>query len=152
MSASPVTMVGPLPDISMIERFRPIWETIFFPVSDDPVNPMASMPSWVTSISPTSPSPGMIEMAPLGTPASSNTSAISSRAHAVNSGGLTITALPVARPGPTYSIGIITGKFHGVIAAHTPDRPADGEHAPGALGGRDHLAPRRLTSSAAIWK
>ena len=34
----------------------------------------------------------------------------------MNSGGLTMTAFPVARQGPTYSIGIITGKFHGVIA------------------------------------
>ncbi len=62
----------------------------------------------------------MIETRPLGTPAVSNASASLSKPHGVNSGGLTITALPVAKPGPMYSNGMVTGKFHGVIAAHTP--------------------------------
>jgi hypothetical protein len=80
----------------MIDRFSPIDETIFSPVSDDPVKPTASTPGWVTREAPMSPAPGITEIAPLGTPASSKTFAISSSAHAVNSGGLTITALPVA--------------------------------------------------------
>ncbi len=62
----------------------------------------------------------MIDTAPGGTPASVNASASFNNAHEVNSGGLTMRALPLASPGPTYSIGMVTGKFHGVIAAHTP--------------------------------
>ena len=59
----------------MIERLMPIWAMIRLPVLDEPVNPMASTPSWVTSISPTSPSPGMIETSPFGNPAASKASA-----------------------------------------------------------------------------
>ena len=120
MLPSPVTMVGPLPDISMIERFTPICEMIRFPVADEPVKPMASTPSWVTSCSPICASPGMIDTSPFGTPAASNAWASLSSAHEVWTGGLTMTALPVASPGPMYSSGMVTGKFHGVIAAHTP--------------------------------
>ena len=113
-------MVGPLPDISMMERFTPIWDRMRLPVADEPVNPMASIPSWVTSASPMAAPPGMIETRPFGTPAASNASASLSRPQGVNSGGLTMTALPAANPGPMYSSGIVTGKFHGVIAAQTP--------------------------------
>ncbi len=31
-----------------------------------------------------------------------------------------MTAFPVANPGPMYSRGMVTGKFHGVMAAHVP--------------------------------
>ena len=113
-------MVGPLPDISMIERLIPIEEMIERPVSDDPVKPMASTPGCCTRVLPMSPAPGTTDTRPLGTPASSKALASSSSAQQVNSGGLAITALPVASPGPRYSSGIVTGKFHGVIATHTP--------------------------------
>ena len=145
-------MSGPLPDISMIDRFSPILETMRRPVCDDPVKPIASTPGWVTSASPISPPPGITLMAPAGVPASSNTFAISSSAQQVNSGGLTIMAFPVAKPGPTYSIGIITGKFHGVIAAQTPTgrRTVNILRFRSVVGIRSPL--KRLASSAAIWK
>ena len=91
-------------------------------------------------------------MAPFGAPASSKTLAISSKAQEVNSGGLTMTAFPVARPGPTYSMGIITGKFQGVIATQTPTgrRTVNMRRCRLVVGISSPL--RRLTSSAAIWK
>ena len=39
---------------------------------------------------------------------------------AVEGAGLRMTALPLARAGPTYSTGMFIGKFQGVIATTTP--------------------------------
>ena len=39
---------------------------------------------------------------------------------AVVGAGLRMTALPLARAGPTYSTGMFIGKFQGVIATTTP--------------------------------
>ena len=99
-----------------------------------------------------SPAPGITWIAPLGAPASSKTLAISSRAHDVNSGGLTMIAFPVASPGPTYSIGIITGKFQGVMATQTPTgrRTVNIRLCREVVGISSPV--RRFTSSAAIWK
>ena len=120
MSASAHTTIGPLPDISMMDRFSPIARTMRSPVAEDPTNPTASMPGWVTSASPTAPGPGRIETRPAGTPASVNSSPRARQASGVSSGGLATTALPVASAGPTNSHMIMRGKFHGVIEAHTP--------------------------------
>ena len=70
----------------------------------------------------------------------------------MNSGGLTITALPVASPGPMYSSGMVTGKFHGVIAAHTPTgrRKVNMRLLRSVVGITSPV--RRLTSSAALRK
>jgi len=104
----------------MIERFRPAARTIFSAVAEDPTKPMASTPGWVTSRSPTFPSPGRIETSPSGTPAPARISPRARQASGVIDGGLATTALPVASAGAMNSAAIISGKFHGVTAAHTP--------------------------------
>jgi hypothetical protein len=68
------------------------------------------------------------------------------------SGGFTITALPVARPGPIVSIGIITGKFHGVIAAQIPTglRIVNIRRLRSVVGMSSPFI--RFASSAAMWR
>ena len=113
-------MTGPLPDASISVRFRPAVRTMRSAVDDDPTKPIASMPGWVMRCSPTAPSPGMIETRPSGTPASSSNAPRARQASGVVSGGLHTMALPVASAGPRNSHMIMRGKFHGVMAAHTP--------------------------------
>src|ERR1700683_453807 len=57
---------------------------------------------------------------PSGTPAAMMHSASRTAIREVLGAGFHTTAFPVAIAGPRYSIGILNGKFHGVITAHTP--------------------------------
>ena len=129
----------------MIVRFSPAARTIASPVADDPTNPTASMPGWVTSASPTAPSPGRIDTSPSGTPASVEQFArFAGTRAACGPGGLHTIALPVARAGARNSAMIISGKFHGVIAGPDPDRLAVREDALVTLDARDGRAVEAL--------
>ncbi len=57
---------------------------------------------------------------PAGTPARSASTAIASAENGVASAGFTTIGQPAASAGPTLRVIIAAGKFHGVIAAHTP--------------------------------
>src|SRR5471030_412785 len=57
---------------------------------------------------------------PAGMPARSASTASASAENGVNSAGLTTMGQPAASAGPTFRVIIAAGKFHGVIAAHTP--------------------------------
>src|SRR5690606_9673796 len=114
-SASAHTTTGPLPDASINVRFNPADVTIRSAGADDPTNPIASMPGWVTSASPSAATPGRIETRPDGTPASASSEPSRRQTSGVLSGGLQTIALPVARAGPRNSHMIISGKFHGVM-------------------------------------
>ena len=104
----------------MMERLRPAVFWIFAAVAEEPMKPMASMPSWETSLAPKSPSPGRMETSPSGTPASMRHSMAARTVSAVLAGGFTTWALPVARPGATNSANMSSGKFHGVMMPQTP--------------------------------
>ncbi len=57
---------------------------------------------------------------PAGKPARCPSSATASALSGVSLAGLTTTVQPAASAGPTLRVIIAIGKFHGVIAAHTP--------------------------------
>ena len=57
---------------------------------------------------------------PAGMPARCASSATASADSGVCSAGLMITGQPAASAGATLRVIIAIGKFHGVIAAHTP--------------------------------
>src|SRR4051812_25912460 len=57
---------------------------------------------------------------PDGTPARCASTAMASAENGVASAGFTTMVQPAASAGPTLRVIIAAGKFHGVIAAHTP--------------------------------
>ncbi|VBM08868.1 Uncharacterised protein [Burkholderia pseudomallei] len=57
---------------------------------------------------------------PAGTPASSASSASLSAVSGVSGDGLSTTVHPAASAGTSFQTAIISGKFHGTIAATTP--------------------------------
>jgi hypothetical protein len=57
---------------------------------------------------------------PAGTPARNASSASASADSGVCSAGLTTTVQPAANAGATLRVIMAIGKFHGVMAAHTP--------------------------------
>ncbi len=76
---------------------------------------------------------------PAGSPASSITAASASIVSGVSSAGFTTIVQPAATAGPILRVPIASGKFHGVMNRHGPDRLADREQ-PRAAGGRLHPA------------
>ena len=59
-------------------------------------------------------------MTPAGTPARTASSAAARAVSGVSSAGLMMTGQPAASAGATLRVIMASGKFHGVIAAHTP--------------------------------
>jgi hypothetical protein len=57
---------------------------------------------------------------PAGTPARSARTASASAQYGVDSAGLSTIGQPAASAGPALRVIIAIGKFHGVMAAHTP--------------------------------
>ena len=57
---------------------------------------------------------------PAGMPARIASSAAASAVSGVSSAGLMMTGQPAARAGATLRVIMASGKFHGVMAAHTP--------------------------------
>src|SRR5258706_14803529 len=64
--------------------------------------------------------PVMTLNTPFGTPARSASSASASAENGVALAGLDTIGQPAASAGPALRVIIAAGKFHGVIAAHTP--------------------------------
>ena len=67
-----------------------------------------------------SPSPVTTFSTPAGMPARCASSAAASAVNGVCSAGLITTGQPAASAGATLRVIIASGKFHGVMAAHTP--------------------------------
>ncbi len=123
-SASSNTMKGALPPSSSASfltvgahcaiRMRPTsvepvndrWRTMSLAHSS---RPMAGASSPVTTL-----------MTPAGMPARWASSAAASAVSGVNSAGLMTTVQPAASAGATLRVIMASGKFHGVMAAHTP--------------------------------
>ena len=95
------------------------WPTLR-PVADEPVNETLATSGCAISAWPTSPAPFTTLKAPAGMPASTARSAIRNSTSGVNSLGLTTTVQPVVSAAAIFQMPIISGKFHGTIAATTP--------------------------------
>ena len=81
-------------------------------------------------------SPVMTLNTPVGNPASTESSAIASALSGVCSAGLTTCVQPAASAGPIFRVTMAIGKFHGVIAAATPDGcRSTNKRLPGSLAG-----------------
>src|SRR5215217_8098156 len=113
-SASSRMIVGPFPPSSRRMGLAPARCATALPTAELPVNPTACVPGFATISSPTSASPKSRLTEPSGMPAS--------RKHSINrtammdevGAGFHTTVLPAARAADRYSLGMATGKFHGV--------------------------------------
>ena len=126
MSASSNTMKGALPPSSS-ESFLTVgalWAIRMRPTSVEPVKLM-----WRTTSLAHSTLPMAMELAlsahsmfrtPAGMPARIASSAAASAVSGVSSAGLMMTGQPAAKAGATLRVIMASGKFQGVIAAHTP--------------------------------
>ena len=94
------------------------------PTSVEPVNDTLRTTGFVHISSPISgdlsPLPTMTLNTPGGNPACSPSTISASADSGVASAGLATTVHPAANAGATLRVIIAIGKFHGVIAAHTP--------------------------------
>ena len=126
MSASSNTMKGALPPSSS-DSFLTVcahWRMRMRPTSVEPVNDRwrtrsLSHSTWPTSIERALSAVTMFNT-PAGMPARCASSATASADNGVCSAGLMTTGQPAASAGATLRVIIAIGKFHGVIAAHTP--------------------------------
>jgi hypothetical protein len=124
MSASSNTMKGALPPSSS-DSFLMVGAHCaarMRPTSVDPVNDRCRTVSLSQSTLPISDdlSAVMTLSTPGGRPARCPSSAIARADSGVCPAGFTITGQPAASAGPTLRVIIAIGKFHGVMAAHTP--------------------------------
>ena len=95
----------------------------------------------------TEPLPVTTWRTPSGRPASRASSARRRAVSGVISAGLTTMVLPVARAGPTFQEVMAMGKFHGTIAATTPERLVEGHVHP---TGHGHRGPPVLVDRAGV--
>jgi hypothetical protein len=93
--------------------------TISLPTSVDPVKDTLSTPSCSVSARPAS-APVRQLTTPAGIPASRQSRARNTVVSGVCSAGLRTTVLPQASAGASFQAAIASGRFHGVISAHTP--------------------------------
>ena len=122
-SASSNTMNGALPP-SSIDTFFTVpaaCASSFLPISVEPVNVILRTSGLPVSSPPIGPDAPVTTLnTPFGTPARSPSSASASAENGVAEAGFDTIVQPTASAGPTLRVIIAAGKFHGVIAAHTP--------------------------------
>ena len=138
MSASANTTFADLPPSSSETRvmLRAASAMIADPISVEPVNPTLETRGSVTSALPTlDPGPGRTDIVPSGSPASARISASRSSESGVSDAGLTTIVFPHARAGAIFHVAITSGKFQGVISAHTPTGSRSVTSSPGSWTG-----------------
>ena len=117
-------MFGDLPPHSSHTRFMFDWPeycSISLPVRVEPVKPMQSTSMCSASAWPAVwPKPGSTLNTPSGMPASAASAARRIAVSGDFSDGLRMNELPAASAGPIFHAAMISGKFHGTIAATTP--------------------------------
>ena len=121
--ASCSTIFGDLPPHSNVTFFRvpEALAMMSLPTSVDPVKAILSTSGLVVSTSPIlPPGPEMMLTTPGGNPHSSTIRASSIADNGVSDAGFSTMVLPVPSAGPSFQTAIISGKFHGMIDAHTP--------------------------------
>ena len=122
-SASSKTMNGALPPSSSETRLTvsDACRMSSLPTGVDPVNVILRTSGEVASSPPTSSAgPQTTLSTPAGSPARRASSPIASADSGVEGAGLTTIVQPAASAGAALRAIIAIGKFHGVIAAHTP--------------------------------
>ncbi len=121
---SAITMLGDLPPHSSDTRLRfdcPAYSMISLPVRVEPVKAMPSTSMCSASALPAVwPKPGTTLNTPVGSPASEASSARRIAVSGDFSDGFRTNELPAASAGPIFHAAMISGKFHGTIAATTP--------------------------------
>ena len=148
MSASANTTFADLPPSSRETRvmFRAASAMIADPISVEPVNPTLETRGSVTSALPTlDPGPGRTDIVPSGSPASARISASRSSESGVSDAGLTTIVFPHASAGESFHVAITSGKFHGVISAHTPTGSRSVTSSPGSWTGT--VSPKILLAA-----
>ena len=122
-SASSKTMKGALPPSSS-ESFLMLGahcDISLTPISVEPVKVSLRTIGLAVSSPPISAAPPVSTLnTPLGIPARSASTASASAEYGVCVAGLSTIVHPAASAGPALRVIIAAGKFHGVIAAHTP--------------------------------
>src|SRR5215469_6289778 len=122
-SASSKTINGALPP-SSIEVFLTVpahCSSSNLPISVEPVKVSLRTVGFEVSSPPISfEGPVTHENTPLGTPARSANSHNAKAENGVAVAGFSTIVQPAAKAGPALRVIIAAGKFHGVIAAHTP--------------------------------
>ncbi len=115
-------MFGDLPPSSSVTRLSalPAFAPISRPTAVEPVNAILSTSGWSTSAAPVAPSPVSTLSTPGGKPTSSASSPRRSALSGVCSAGFSTIVQPAASAGPSFQAAISSGKFHGMICAHTP--------------------------------
>ena len=102
-------------------RLRPAVAAMARPVAVPPVNPIMSMPGWLTRASPvTAPRPFTRLTTPGGRPASCITSTIRRTDNGVNSDGFRTQVLPNGMQVATRMEDSASGAFQGEMTAATP--------------------------------
>lgn len=116
-----------------VEPVKRMWRTSGLPVSSGPISGVAPTTTLST---------------PAGSPARSASSAKASAVSGVCSAVFTTIVRLASSAGPTLRVVIAAGKFHGVIAAHTPSGSLSTTTRPDGPG-PSKMSPRpRLASSA----
>ncbi len=91
------------------------------PVAVEPVNTTPASAACLSAVSPnTRPTIGKVARAACGTPAACSSSVKASATRGVVSAGLATTVLPVTSAATTWPAKMASGKFHGLMQAHTP--------------------------------
>ena len=94
---------------------------LLIPTGVLPVKLYRSIPGWLASMGPIwLPEPVTHCRTPSGKPASFESAVSFKRPRGLSIEGLTITALPIMRAGPTFKPKRSKGKLNGIIAASTP--------------------------------
>ena len=92
------------------------------PTTVEPVKAILSTSGWEASSSPTvEPPPVITFTTPLGSSVSSRISASFSAVSGVLEAGFSTQVLPIASAGASFHTAITSGKFHGMMPAHTPN-------------------------------
>ncbi|MNN32524.1 hypothetical protein D3C81_1462460 [compost metagenome] len=123
MSASAKTMNGALPPSSRLTflMVSAHWPISRRPTGVEPVKLNLRTDGWPVNCAPMAgASPVTTLNTPAGTPARSASSTSARAQNGVSLAGLTTMVQPAARAGATLRVIIAAGKFHGVIAVHTP--------------------------------
>src|SRR5579859_3374042 len=121
MSASPNTIIGPLPPSSSITCLPAARRATDAPVTVEPTKPTPSTRGWPATSSPTSgPGPVTRFTAPGGRSASVLHDTSATEITLVDGAGVQTTVLPPASAGAMSSVAIVRGQFQGVITPYTP--------------------------------
>ncbi|KAH3673889.1 hypothetical protein OGATHE_001869 [Ogataea polymorpha] len=122
-SASSYTTSGDFPPHSRVHalRFSAASFWMVLPTTVLPVKVTLSMPGCDAMADPTlAPRPQTTFSSPAGAPAFKKSSHMYRAQRGVFSDGLTTMALPAAKQGATFHANVEHGKFHAMMAAHTP--------------------------------